>query len=216
MHIHALHLGAITTQHYHGKPVRTAGHKHSVPTARLTPSGLVGDQQAERRYHGGPHRALCAYAWEHYAHWQSQLGVSFPPGAFSENLTLSGFDEQSVCLGDRYRLANTPVLIEVAAPRQPCDRLAAKLGQPAIVALIKATSYSGCYLRVHGECEISVGDPLTLCHRLPTPVTLAEANQVLYRQRRDPDSLLRVLSVPTLEPDFRRRLEQRLRDATPG
>ena len=64
--------------------------------------------------------------------------------------------------------------------------------------------------------EEHVGDPLTLCHRLPTPVTLAEANQVLYRQRRDPDSLLRVLSVPTLEPDFRRRLEQRLRDATPG
>lgn len=211
MHIHALHLGPIQTQQYHGKTVRTAGHKHSVLTARLTPNGLVGDEQAERRYHGGPHRALCAYSLEHYAHWQSQLGVLFPPGAFSENLTLSGFDEQSVCLGDRYRLANTPVLIEVTAPRQPCERLAAKLGQPRIIALIKATGHSGCYLRVHGECEISVGDPLTLADRHPTAVTLAEANQVLYRQRRDPASLLRVLSIPTLEPDFRHRLEKRLR-----
>lgn len=211
MHIHALHLGPIQTQQYHGKPVRTAGHKHSVPTARLTPHGLVGDQQAELRYHGGPHRALCAYGLEHYARWQSQLGIPLAPGAFSENLTLAGFDEQSVCLGDRYRLAATPVLIEVAAPRQPCERLAAKLGQPRLVALIKATGHSGCYLRVHGECDISVGDTLTLCDRPPTAVTLAEANQVLFRQRRDQASLLRVLSVPTLDPDFRHRLEKRLR-----
>ena len=213
MHIHALHLGAIKTQHYHGRPVRTAGHKHSVPTARLTPSGLVGDEQADRRYHGGPDRALCAYGLEHYADWQSRLGVTLSPGAFSENLTLSGFDEQSVCLGDRYRIADTPVLIEVAAPRQPCEHLAAKLGQPDLVALIKATGHSGCYLRVQGECDISVGDPLTLYDRPRFAVTLAEANQVLYRQLRDRDSLLRVLSVPTLEASWRRRLEKRLSPA---
>lgn len=213
MHIHALHLGAIKTQHYHGRPVRTAGHKHSVPTARLTPSGLVGDEQADRRYHGGPDRALCAYGLEHYADWQSRLGVTLSPGAFSENLTLSGFDEQSVCLGDRYRIADTPVLIEVAAPRQPCERLAAKLGQPDLVALIKATGHSGCYLRVQGECDISVGDPLILYDRPRFAVTLAEANQVLYRQLRDRDSLLRVLSVPTLEASWRRRLEKRLSPA---
>ena len=118
---------------------------------------------------------------------------------------------QLPALAHRYRLAATPVLIEVAAPRQPCERLAAKLGQPRLVALIKATGHSGCYLRVHGECDISVGDTLTLCDRLPTAVTLAEANQVLFRQRRDQASLLRVLSVPTLDPDFRHRLEKRLR-----
>ena len=211
MHIHALHLGAIATQQYYGKAVRTAGHKRSVPTAHLTPAGLVGDQQADRRYHGGPDRALCVYGFEHYADWQSRLGVTLPAGSFSENLTLAGFDEDHVCLGDRYRLADTPVVVEVAAPRQPCERLAAKLGQPRLVALIKATGHSGCYLRVHGECDISVGDTLTLCDRPPTAVTLAEANQVLYRQRRDQESLLRVLSVPTLDPDFRHRLEKRLR-----
>ena len=210
MHIHALHLGPIQTQQYHGKAVRTAGHKRSVPTAHLTPAGLVGDQQADRRYHDGPDRALCVYGLAHYADWQTRLGVALPPGSFSENLTLVEFDEDSVCLGDRYRLADTQVIVEVASPRQPCERLAAKLGQPELVALVKATGHSGCYLRVQGECDLAVGDTLTLCHRPAIAVTLSEVNQVLYRQRRDPESLRRVLSVAALEQSFRRRLEQRL------
>ena len=67
MHIHALHLGPIQTLQYAGKTVRTAGNKESVASAWLTPNGLRGDQQADRRYHGGPDRALCGYGWEHYA-----------------------------------------------------------------------------------------------------------------------------------------------------
>ncbi len=31
--------------------------------------GLDGDQQAEKKIHGGPDRALCHYPREHYADW---------------------------------------------------------------------------------------------------------------------------------------------------
>lgn len=31
--------------------------------------GLNGDQQAEKKIHGGPDRALCHYPREHYADW---------------------------------------------------------------------------------------------------------------------------------------------------
>lgn len=210
MRIHALHLGPIRTEHYHGKPVRTAGHKHAVASARVTALGLVGDEQADRRYHGGPDQALCAYGWEHYADWQRQLGVSWPAGAFSENLTLSGFDETTVCLGDRYRIADTDLIVQVTSPRQPCERLAAKLGQPDIVGLIKENGRSGCYLRVQGEGALQVDQALTLCERPAVIVTLDEANQVLYRQRRDRESLLRVLSIDALGAAWRKRLELRL------
>lgn len=213
MLIHALHLGPIRTEHYHGKPVRTAGHKQPVPAARVTALGLIGDEQAERRYHGGPDQALCAYGLEHYAHWQAQLGVQLAAGAFSENLTLSGLDEAAVCLGERYRIAGTEVVVQVSSPRQPCERLEAKLRQPGIVGLIRASSRSGCYLRVEGEGELRVGQRLTLCSRPAVAVTLAEANQVLYRQRRDRESLLRVLAVEGLGAAFRKRLERRLHSA---
>ena len=210
MHIHALHLGPIQTLQYAGKKVRTAGNKRSVPSARLNPAGLVGDQQADRRYHGGPDRALCGYGWEHYAEWQAKLGVPLAAGAFSENLTLVGLNEAVVCVGDQYSLGDTGVIIEVASPRQPCVRLAAKLGQPNLVALIKETSYTGCYFRVSGEAEIAVGDELKLRARPAEAVTLREANQVLFRQLRDRESLLRVLAVKALGASWRARLSQRL------
>lgn len=212
MLIHALHLGPIRTEHYHGKPVRTAGHKQPVPAARVTALGLAGDEQAERRYHGGPDQALCAYGWEHYADWQTRLGGRLGAGAFSENLTLAGLDEAVVCLGDRYRIEGTDVVVQVTSPRQPCERLAAKLGQPGIIALIKENGRSGCYLRVEGAGELRVGQALALCSRPAVAVTLAAANQVLYRQRRDRESLLRVLSVDGLGAAFRSRLERRLHD----
>lgn len=214
MLIHALHLGSIQTEHYHGKAVRTAGHKQAVQAARVTALGLDGDEQADRRYHGGPDQALCAYGWEHYADWQARLAVRLAAGAFSENLTLAGMDEAAVCLGDRYRVEGTEVVVQVTSPRQPCERLAAKLGQPDIVGIIKANSRSGCYLRVAGEGELRVGQVLTLCSRPAVAVTLAEANQVLYRQRRDRESLVRVLSVDGLGAAFRKRLEQRLHAAS--
>lgn len=213
MRIHSLHLGPIKTEHYHGRPVRTAGHKQPVESAWVTALGLVGDEQADRRYHGGPDQALCVYGLEHYADWQRQLGVSLAAGSFSENLTLSGFDETTVCLGDRYRIADTGVTVQVTSPRQPCERLAAKLGQPDIVAQIKKNGRSGCYLRVEGEGELRVGQLLTLCSRSEVLVTLDEANQVLYRQRRDPQSLQRVLAVEALGASWRKRLAQRLHAA---
>lgn len=35
--------------------------------------GLEGDEQAEKKIHGGPDRALCHYPREHYAHWAREL-----------------------------------------------------------------------------------------------------------------------------------------------
>ncbi|VED38355.1 MOSC domain-containing protein [Escherichia coli] len=35
----------------------------------LTELGLEGDEQAEKKVHGGPDRALCHYPREHYLYW---------------------------------------------------------------------------------------------------------------------------------------------------
>ncbi len=35
----------------------------------LTDLGLEGDEQAEKKIHGGPDRALCHYPREHYLYW---------------------------------------------------------------------------------------------------------------------------------------------------
>lgn len=39
----------------------------------LTELGLEGDEQAEKKVHGGPDRALCHYPREHYLYWRGNF-----------------------------------------------------------------------------------------------------------------------------------------------
>jgi MOSC domain-containing protein YiiM len=51
---------------------------------------LEGDDQADRSVHGGPDKAVYAYAAHDTAWWEDELGRELGPGAFGENLTLGG------------------------------------------------------------------------------------------------------------------------------
>src|SRR5438128_1189410 len=46
---------------------------------------LAGDDQADRRVHGGPDKAVYAYGLEDYRFWQTELGRVLEPGLFGEN-----------------------------------------------------------------------------------------------------------------------------------
>ena len=62
--------------------------------------GLAGDEQGDRRVHGGVYKALHHYPFEHYHHWRAQLGHSpllERPGAFGENISTTGLGEADLC-----------------------------------------------------------------------------------------------------------------------
>jgi len=86
--------------------------------------GLVGDQQAALRVHGGPYRAVYCYPVEHYAQWRTALPSAaslLVPGGFGENVTTQGLDEDQVCVGDVVRTGG--VTAQVTQPRRPCFKL---------------------------------------------------------------------------------------------
>ncbi len=59
----------------------------------LTELGLEGDEQAEKKVHGGPDRALCHYPREHYLYWAREFPEQaelFVAPAFGENLSTDG------------------------------------------------------------------------------------------------------------------------------
>ena len=81
---------------------------------RVDRLGLEGDEQADRRVHGGEDKALHCYAWSHYAAWRSELAdgaLLHAPGAFGENLSVDGLDEHQVCLGDRWRIGSAATVV---------------------------------------------------------------------------------------------------------
>ena len=89
-------------------------------------TNLTGDGQADLKHHGGVDKAALAYSADHYPKSREFLSLlDMPHGAFGENLTIAGLCEQTVHIGDIFRIG--PVVFEVSQPRQPCWKLAPAL-----------------------------------------------------------------------------------------
>src|SRR6478735_4126046 len=59
---------------------------------RVEGVNLAGDDQADRSVHGGPEKAVYAYAREDADWWEDVLGIDIPNAMFGENLTTEGLD----------------------------------------------------------------------------------------------------------------------------
>src|SRR5205823_1430187 len=106
-----------------GGAVQTGIFKKSIAgKLAVTRSNMAGDGQADLSVHGGPYKAVYVYPSEHYAFWAKQLGeADLTWGAFGENLTSAGLDEESTSIGDQLGIGS--VLFQVTQPRLPCYKL---------------------------------------------------------------------------------------------
>lgn len=142
---------------------------------------LAGDGQADRRVHGGPEQAVLAYAAQHYPLWRAELGIpEMDYGAFGENFTIDGLDEETVCLGDIYRIGAARV--QVSQPRYPCWKLARRWHRNDLVARVLRTGRSGWYFRVLEEGWVEAGLAVRRLER-PTPEqTILRAGEATRRK----------------------------------
>src|SRR5262249_16672428 len=76
---------------------------------------LAGDDQADRKAHGGPDKVVYAYALEDARWWQQQLGRELEYGEFGENLTTEGIEVNDALVGERWQVGTT--VLEVSEPR---------------------------------------------------------------------------------------------------
>jgi MOSC domain-containing protein YiiM len=119
---------------------------------------LEGDRQADLTVHGGPDKAVYAYAIEETRIWEEELGRELGPGAFGENLTTEGVDVSGAVLGERWRIGTT--LLEVVQPRLPCFKLGLKMGDPTFLKRFALASRPGAYLKIVQEGDLGAGDPI--------------------------------------------------------
>ena len=168
---------------------------------------LDGDDQADRRNHGGEHKAVYAFGTGEYAHWREALGRDdLAPGAFGENLTVAGLDETRLAVGDRLRAGSCT--FEITQPRVPCSKLGLALGRDDAPRLFLERARPGMYLRVLETGEIRAGDELT--HEPVTDIVDGGDVATLYRAAFDAslptDERLRTiernLAVPALSDEW--------------
>jgi MOSC domain-containing protein YiiM len=196
---------------FNGKTVMTGIFKEPVAgRVALRTLGLDGDGQADPENHGGIYKAVYSYPAEHYEYWARVLDRNdLAYGVFGENLTISGFMEDDVHIGDMFRVGSA--LLEVTQPRVPCFKLATVLRLPHFPKQFTASGRTGFYQRVLVEGEIGVGDSIERVKVDPRGVTVREMMRLMHIDREDFDAMEKAVGIPALTPGWRDELKERLR-----
>ena len=188
---------------YKGKTVTTGIFKEPVEgRIRLRTLNLDGDRQADLSVHGGLSKAAYGYPIEHYAYWRAEFpGMNLPWGMFGENFTTEGLREDSVNIGDRFRIGSAEVM--VTEPRLPCYKLAAKFGRDDIIKRFLHSGRTGFYFAVMQEGEVGTGDGIELVSRDEHSVTVADITRLYVREKDDVGTLRRAVQVTALPESWR-------------
>jgi MOSC domain-containing protein YiiM len=198
------HAGASTVM---DRAWRSGIFKAPVADRRLvTALGIDGDEQADLVSHGGPDKAVLAYSAENLTAWADLLG-EVGPGGFGENLTISGLDETTVCIGDRYRIGD--VLVECSQPRQPCWKLDRKWRRRDLGARVIETGRSGWYYRVIETGFVGAGDDVVLVARPHAAWPVVRAARIMHRMDTDTQAARELATLAELPESWRDALAAR-------
>ncbi|WP_433801756.1 MOSC domain-containing protein [Actinomycetospora sp. CA-084318] len=165
---------------------------------------LEGDEQADLENHGGPDKAVYAYAAEDVAWWRDELGRDVPTQTFGQNLTTTGLDLRSVVVGERWRIGTAE--FEAAQPRIPCFKLGLHSGDPTVPRRFVAAVRPGAYLRVTTTGRVTAGDRVEVLGRPDHGVTLDDVFTIYHHERHRAATLL---DVPQLAPMYHRWARER-------
>lgn len=188
------------------RPLTTAYIKEAVENSTwLSETGLEGDTQVDKRYHGGPEQALLAYSADNYLLWRQEINLpGLWYGGFGENLTVNGQDETTVCIGDIYRIGE--VLVQVSQPRGPCNTIARRWQKPELLKLVRDSGRTGWYLRVLRPGPVEVGLELQLIIRPFPEWPVAKAAEIVQHRRRNPAETRDLAACPLLTRSVRDKL----------
>lgn len=176
----------------------------------LTKTGLIGDEVADKKNHGGPEKALFAYPLKHYTYWKEDLELpTIDMGAMGENLAVLEMDEFSVCIGDTYQLGDA--IIQVSQPRQPCWKPARRFRVMDLALRIQNSGRTGWYFRVLKEGNILSRIDMELIDRPYPQWTIAACNEVMHMYKDDLRLADELASCTLLAENWKRTLTNRLR-----
>lgn len=200
--LHSLNFGKTQTVTFSGNTMETAVCKSAVEKpVFLSKLGLTGDEQADKRYHGGEDRALCQYPYDYYPYWDDIFQHQDRTARFGENLTTIGMTEENTHIGDIFQFGEA--IIQVSEPREPCHTLSARFGVPDLVKRMATTGYTGFLFRVLQEGMVSAHDQIFLIEPHPMAVKVSYVNTFMYHDRKNEEKRTKILEIDALSEKFR-------------
>jgi ferredoxin-NADP reductase/MOSC domain-containing protein YiiM/ferredoxin len=199
----SLNVGMPKDVPWQGRTVHTGIFKHPVEGPRMARTlNIDGDGQGDLGGHGGEQRAVMVYQRQSYDYWRDELGRDdLEYGNFGENFTVDGLLDDEVHIGDRYRIGDAE--FEVTQPRVTCFRVAMRLNEPQMPALLVARHRPGFYFRVIREGEVRAGDEIVRTAAGRHEMNVADIDALLYLPNRDVVRLRKAVDIPALSPGWR-------------
>lgn len=139
--------------------------------------GLTTDEQADRRHHGGPLKAVHQLSPATYQQINAKFDLNVRIGTLGENLTTEAIDglpdmtEATVCIGDvfQYGDSSDSVQLRIVQPRRPCYKINDQIGQftkvPNIASWITSQGIAGWYFEVVKDGMLAADLPVYLIER---------------------------------------------------
>jgi MOSC domain-containing protein YiiM len=195
---------------HEGREVSTGIFKQPVTgPVMLRRLNLDGDGQADLRVHGGEHKAVYVYPFEHYVFWTDETGCGdLVYGFFGENFTTSGLTEDAVFICDVFQIGGARV--QVSQPRSPCFKLGIRMGDENFPARFTAANRVGFYLRVLQEGMVTAGDDIALIERPRDSISVRDAFRLRHGIGGTRDEYERAARIAALTPSWRAVFEKRL------
>ncbi len=194
--------------------------------------GLTTDEQADRRHHGGPLKAVHQLATATYDKINAEFGLKVRVGTLGENLTteavngLPEMDESNVCIGDVFEYGrqygdidtNDSVQLRIVQPRRPCFKINDQIGQfklskvPNIASWITKQGIAGWYFDVVRDGMINADLPIYLIERPYPFATLEKLWQLSNsKEKFDAEVIGPWLAIECLEDSWKTVLAKKIK-----
>lgn len=194
--------------------------------------GLTTDEQADRKYHGGPLKAVHQLPIATYDKINAEFGLKVRVGTLGENLTteavngLPEMDESTVCIGDVYHYGqynadqvadSDSVQLRIVQPRRPCYKINDQIGQftkvPNIASWVSKQGISGWYFQVVRDGIINADLPVYLIER-PYPFATLETLWQLAnsKEKFDADIIEPWFKIECLEDSWKKVLQKKMKN----
>jgi MOSC domain-containing protein YiiM len=212
MKIISTNISKSKTVSYNGKEIKTGIFK--LPTSdevTIETLNIMGDEQADLIHHGGEHKAVYAFSFNHYEYWKSILeNRNLSNGSFGENFTVSNLSEEDIKIGDQFRFGTA--LLEVSQPRVPCFKLGIALKDKNAVKLFTKNYCTGVYFRVLESGVAKTGDTITIEKKSTHDISIKNLFQAYYdRNFVDYEILFsQAIALKELAPEWKAKLAKRL------
>jgi len=210
MNLLSVNVGLPREVDWKGRIVRTSIFKDAVAgRVRVSRLNVEGDQQSDLTVHGGPDKAVYAYASEHYQFWRTQFpGMDLPCGVFGENFTTTGLLEETVDIGDRFRIGSAEFV--VTQPRMPCYKLGIRFNRSDMVKRFLQSGRTGFYFAVLKEGEVAAGDSIEALEKDEHNISVADVVNLYREDAGNHDLLRRASELPSLPNSWREYFRKRL------